>query len=364
MYALEAALTFFSSKGNENCAVRINENGKRVVDVTKLGAQERHIFIERLIKCIESDNLRAGVKLPTVEVRYKNLHVEAECQVVNGKPPLPTLWNALKNMLSYLGKLLVSKAHGTKISIITDASGIIKPGRMTLLLGPPGSGKTSLLKALSGNLINKSLQVRGEVSYNGYKLGEFVPQKTSAYISQHDLHIPETTVRETLDFAARKSSWYVSKIEKEAGLIPDPDVDAYMKAISVEGLKRNLETDYILRILGIDICSDTLVGDAMTRGISGGQKKRLTTGEMMLVHITDATALVSLLQPAPEVFSLFDDLILMSEGKVVYHGPCDQVLDFFEDCEFRCPERKDIAEFLLEVGAFETSCFVFEKLSS
>lgn len=95
-----------------------------------------------------------------------------------------------------------SRSRDVKIGIINDVSGIIKPGRMTLLLGPPGCGKTSLLLALSGNL-NKSLKVAGEVSYNGYKLEEFVAQKTSAYISQHDLHIPEMTVRETLDFSAR-----------------------------------------------------------------------------------------------------------------------------------------------------------------
>uniref|UniRef100_A0A2N9EWU3 ABC transporter family G domain-containing protein n=1 Tax=Fagus sylvatica TaxID=28930 RepID=A0A2N9EWU3_FAGSY len=142
------------------------------------------------------------------------------------------------------------------------------------------------------------------------------------------------------------------------------------KAISVKGLKGTLQTDYILKILGLDICADTLVGDATRRGISSGEKRRLTTGEMivgptkalfmdeitngldssttfqivtcilLLVHITDATALVSLLQPAPETFDLFDDLILMSEGKIMYHGPCDHVLEFFQDCGFRCPERK------------------------
>ncbi|KAI3770585.1 hypothetical protein L6452_01724 [Arctium lappa] len=84
--------------------------GKKVVDVTKLLAPERHMFIEKLIKHIENDNLqllqklrkrtdKVGVQLPTVEVRYKNLRVEAECEVVHGKP-LPTLWNSLQSMLS------------------------------------------------------------------------------------------------------------------------------------------------------------------------------------------------------------------------------------------------------------------------
>ncbi|KAF2312683.1 hypothetical protein GH714_039581 [Hevea brasiliensis] len=369
--------------------------GKKIVNVAKLGAQERHMFIEKLFKHIEHDNLRllqklrkridkVGVQLPAVEVRYRNLSVEAECKVVHGSP-LPTLWNTAKGILSEFVNPPWSKQEA-KISILKDVSGIIKPRRMTLLLGPPGCGKTTLLLALSGKL-SHSLKVTGEISYNGYRLEEFVPQKTSAYISQFDMHIPEITVRETIDFSAQCQGigsradimTEVSRREKQARIVPDPDVDAYMKAVSIEGLKSNLQTDYILKILGLDICADTMVGDAMRRGISGGQKKRLTTGEMIvgptkalfmdeisngldssttfqivsclqhLVHITDATALISLLQPAPETFDLFDDVVLMAEGKIVYHGPRSNICKFFEDCGFRCPERKGVADFLQEV---------------
>lgn len=68
-----------------------------------------------------------------------------------------------------------------------------------------------------------------------------------------------------------------------------------------------------------------------------------------MVHITDGTALIALLQPTPETFDLFDDVILMAEGKIVYHGPRDCVLKFFEDCGLRCPQRKGVADFLQEV---------------
>ncbi|XP_010515840.1 PREDICTED: ABC transporter G family member 37 isoform X2 [Camelina sativa] len=374
----------------------ITENGKRVVDVSKLGATERHLMIEKLIKHIENDNLkllkkirrrvdRVGMELPTIEVRYKSLKVAAECEIVEGKA-LPTLWNTAKRVISELVKLTGAKSHEAKISILNDVNGIIKPGRLTLLLGPPGCGKTTLLKALSGNLEN-NLKFSGEISYNGYRLDEFVPQKTSAYISQYDLHIAEMTVRETVDFSARCQGvgsrtdimMEVSKREKEKGIIPDTEVDAYMKAISVEGLKRSLQTDYILKILGLDICAETLIGDVMRRGISGGQKKRLTTAEMIVgptkalfmdeitngldsstafqivkslqqfAHISSATVLVSLLQPAPESFDLFDDVMLMAKGRIVYHGPRGEVLKFFEDCGFECPERKGVADFLQEV---------------
>jgi len=73
---------------------------------------------------------------------------------------------------------------------------------MTLLLGPPASGKTTLLLALAAKL-DPELKVEGSVTYNGHALDEFVPQRTSSYIRQQDLHLHELTVRETLDFSAR-----------------------------------------------------------------------------------------------------------------------------------------------------------------
>ncbi|KAL6953888.1 hypothetical protein U1Q18_045065 [Sarracenia purpurea var. burkii] len=101
--------------GDENKSAEFE--GKRVMtDVTELSALERHLFIEKMIKNIEKDNLRflqklrdridrVDVKLPTVEVRFKDLYVETECQVVSGKP-LPTLWNSVAN-ISSVGSMYV-----------------------------------------------------------------------------------------------------------------------------------------------------------------------------------------------------------------------------------------------------------------
>ncbi|OEL25422.1 ABC transporter G family member 50, partial [Dichanthelium oligosanthes] len=213
------------------------------------------------------------------------------------------------------------------------------------------------------------LQVTGDISYNGYQLDEFVPEKTAVYINQYDLHIPEMTVRETLDFSSQcqgvgrrpKILKEVSARESVTGIVPDEDIDLYMK------------------IMGLDTCADTMAGDAMIRGISGGQKKRLTTAEMIvgpakayfmdeisngldssttfqiincfqqLTNISEYTMVISLLQPTPEVFDLFDDLILMAEGKIIYHGPRNEALNFFEECGFICPERKGVADFLQEI---------------
>ncbi|CAN6452416.1 unnamed protein product [Victoria cruziana] len=195
------------------------------------------------------------------------------------------------------------------------------------------------------------------------------------------------TVRETLDFSGRCQGvgprydmlTELSRREREAGIKPDPEIDAFMKATAVQGQQTSVVTDYVLKLLGLDICADILVGDEMRRGISGGQKKRVTTGEMLVgpskamfmdeistgldssttfqivkfmrqfVHIMDGTMLISLLQPAPETYDLFDDIILLSEGCIVYQGPREDVLEFFEFMGFKCPERKGVADFLQEV---------------
>lgn len=90
--------------------------------------------------------------------------------------------------------------------------------------------------------------------------------------------------------------------------------------------------------------------DEITNGLDSSTAYQIVACIQQLVHITDSTALISLLQPPPETFDLFDDVILMAEGKIVYHGPRDSIVAFFEDCGFRCPQRKGVADFLQEVS--------------
>ncbi|PWA42502.1 plant PDR ABC transporter associated [Artemisia annua] len=250
---------------------------------------------------------------------------------------------------------------------------------MTLLLGPPGAGKTTLLLALAGKL-DKDLNVSGNITYCGHQLSEFIPQRTCTYISPNNLHTGEMPVRETLNFSGRclgvgpryRLLSEILKKEKEAE-------NSFMNTTTLSGTETNLITDYVLKILGLETCADTIVGDQMRRGISGGEKKRVTTGEMLvgpanvffmdeistgldssttfritkflkqMVHVMDLTMVISLLQPDPETYKLFDDIILMSEGQIVYQGPCENVLEFFELMGFKCPERKGVADFLQEM---------------
>ncbi|KAK4275171.1 hypothetical protein QN277_018300 [Acacia crassicarpa] len=370
---------------------------EKIIDVRKLNRAHRELVVKQALATNDQDNYRllSGIKerldrvqleVPKIEVRYENLNVQADVQI--GTRALPTLINSTRDVLeNILTKLRIFRPERNSLTILNDVSGVIKPKRMTLLLGPPGSGKTSLLLALAGKL-DSNLKKSGSITYNGHELDEFCVQRTSAYISQTDNHIAELTVRETFDFAARcqgASEGFagytkeLSRLEKERKIRPSPPIDAFMKASAIGGKKHSVATDYILKVLGLDICSETIVGNDMLRGVSGGQRKRVTTGEMIVgprktlfmdeistgldssttyqivkctknfVHLMEATVLMALLQPAPETFELFDDLVLLSEGHVVYHGPRDKVLEFFESLGFKLPPRKGVADFLQEV---------------
>ncbi|XP_058730086.1 ABC transporter G family member 34-like [Vicia villosa] len=134
---------------------------------------------------------------------------------------------------------------------------------MTLLLGPPDYGKTTLLLALAGKL-DPDLRASGKITYCGHELNEFVAAKTCAYICQHDIHYGEVTVRETLDFSSRclgvgnryKMLMELSRREREARIKPDPEIDAFMKTTALSGQETNLVTDYVLKMLGLDTCAD------------------------------------------------------------------------------------------------------------
>lgn len=89
--------------------------------------------------------------------------------------------------------------------------------------------------------------------------------------------------------------------------------------------------------------------DEISTGLDSSTTFQIVKCLQQIVHLGEATILMSLLQPAPETFDLFDDIILLSEGQIVYQGPREYVLEFFESCGFRCPERKGTADFLQEV---------------
>lgn len=108
--------------------------------------------------------------------------------------------------------------------------------------------------------------------------------------------------------------------------------------------------------MSLQLAGEMLVGpakalfmDEISTGLDSSTTFQIVRFMRQMVHIMDVTMIISLLQPAPETFELFDDIILLSEGQIVYQGQRENVLEFFESIGFRCPERKGIADFLQEV---------------
>lgn len=264
--------------------------------------------------------------------------------------------------------------------VLKKISGQIKPGRLTLVLSPPGAGKTSFLKCISGKTYgagNSSTETTGDIKYNQRDVKDL--NNLAAWVSytgQDDEHQPLLTVRETMQFAFRcnKEAYYedeyaMNLIRKNGG---EP---AYQR---VQAL-RKIEVDISLALLGLTRCADTYIGDENLKGVSGGERRRVTLGEMLVTgsqimccdeistgldsaatfditsylraaaHALHKTIVVALLQPAPEVIDLFDDIFLLAEGRIIYHGPKDKIRAYFESLGYRKDPNKDLGDFLVEV---------------
>ncbi|XP_020691517.1 ABC transporter G family member 45 isoform X1 [Dendrobium catenatum] len=356
------------------------EGMERMERPSPLTPELNEVFLRRLKETRQS----LGFGDSKVEIRFEGLNVEADAQVGLRTPP--TLLNVTLNTMQELTELLRPSSTNKKpIRILNGLTGVIKPSRMTLILGPPGSGKSTFLRALSKKL-DPAFKISGKVTFNEQELKPSTSEQLCMYVSQHDLHHAEMTVRDTLNFSSHmfgtnKAFEILSGVpgtERASTNKLAPEIDELLEATSC-GEGSNLTTNYILKLLGLEDCANIIVGDEMRRGISGGQKKRVTIGEMLIslarsffmddistgldssttymivkflrqiAHIMDTTMVISLIQPSAETFELFDDIILLCKGQIVYQGRRENILEFFEYMGFKCPDRKNIADFLQEV---------------
>ncbi|RZB70850.1 ABC transporter G family member 11 isoform F [Glycine soja] len=246
-----------------------------------------------------------------------------------------------------------NKKNGSK-SILQRLTGYAKPGQLLAIMGPSGCGKSTLLDTLAGRLGSNTRQA-GEILINGHK--QALSYGTSAYVTQDDTLLTTLTVREAVHYSAQLQ-------------LPD--------TMSKEEKKER--ADFTIREMGLQDAINTRIGGWGCKGISGGQKKRvsicieiLTRPKLLFLdeptsgldsaasyyvmkrivalaqndHI-QRTVIASIHQPSSEVFQLFNNLCLLSSGKTVYFGPASAASEFFASNGFPCPPLMNPSDHLLK----------------
>lgn len=237
--------------------------------------------------------------------------------------------------------------------ILKDVSGIINPG-MNAIMGPTGSGKTSLLDVIAGRKDPKGLKSGQVLVDNAIVTSDL--RLCSAYVVQNDILMGTLTVRENLAFSAnlRLSRKEYSSSDKE------------------------MRVDSVIQELGLKDCADTKIGTMFLRGVSGGEKKRCSIGMELitspsLLYLDEPTTgldantansimellqklskkgktvIFSIHQPRYSIFSQFDHLTLMNKGEIIYAGAADKAITYFEDLGYKCEPFNNPADFFLDV---------------
>ncbi|KAJ2665525.1 ATP-binding cassette transporter snq2 [Coemansia sp. RSA 1199] len=242
--------------------------------------------------------------------------------------------------------------------LLNKMSGVVEAGEMLLVLGRPGSGCSTLLRVL-GNRRKTYRQIDGNVSYGGLTPDEVDKRYRSqvAYCAEEDYHYASLTVRQTLDFAIQCKMPSSSVLEDRAGY-------------KAEFL------DALLDMYGLTGCADTIVGDSEIRGVSGGERKRVSIAEQMAagasVDIWDgstrgldsSTALdyvrslrittdvlhkstiASIYQASDDIYKLFDKVMVIDNGRQLYFGPSNEAVAYFEALGVQKPLRQTSSDFL------------------
>lgn len=246
--------------------------------------------------------------------------------------------------------VMVTLSNGETHNVLEGLTGYAEPGTLTALMGPSGSGKSTLLDALSSRLASNAF-LSGSILLNGHKTK--LSFGTAAYVTQDDNLIGTLTVRETISYSAR---------------LRLPDKMPWSE-------KRTLVERTIIE-MGLQDCADTVIGNWHLRGISGGERRRVSIALEILMRprllfldeptsgldsaaaffVTQTlrclsrdgrTVIASIHQPSSEVFELFDRLYLLSGGKTVYFGEASAAFEFFAQAGFPCPALRNPSDHFL-----------------
>jgi ATP-binding cassette, subfamily G (WHITE), member 2, SNQ2 len=262
------------------------------------------------------------------------------------------------------GKFINRKAFNTSTPLIQGQDGILRAGEMLLVLGRPGSGCSTALRALTASN-HTNVSQSGTISYGGLSPEEIQKNLRGEvlFCDEDDIHFPTLTVAQTLQFALKNKA------------------PTRSKRPSGETRQQFIETvsTVILKMFGMSHVRDTIVGDAFVRGVSGGERKRVTISEALIgsasviawdnstrgldastaldyvrslrimTDLSQRTTMATLYQVSESIFDYFDRIAVIDEGRCIYYGPRDQARKFFYDMGYEAPSRETTADFVTGV---------------
>lgn len=244
--------------------------------------------------------------------------------------------------------------HDQGRTILQGITGMASPGEVLAVLGPSGSGKSTLLNALAGRIHGHALT--GSILANGQKLTRPVLRRTG-FVAQDDVLYPHLTVRETLVFCS---------------LLRLPTTLTMKEKVAA--------AEAVMAELGLCKCANTIIGNAFVRGVSGGERKRVSIAHEMLVNPSvlildeptsglDSTAafrlattlatlakkggktvVASLHQPSSRLFQMLDTVLLLSEGAPLYLGKSTEAVAYFHSVGYSPCFPMNPADFLLDLA--------------
>jgi len=240
--------------------------------------------------------------------------------------------------------------------ILYDISGTVHPGQLMAIMGASGAGKTTFLDILARK--NKRGAVNGDFYVNGEDIPDVDYRNVIGFVDQDDTMLPTLTVHETiLDSALLRLPAEMSRATKER------------------------KVDDVERQLGIYHIRDQIIGseEGSGRGISGGEKRRVgiacelvtspsilfldepTSGLdaynafnvveclVTLVKTYNRTVVFTIHQPRSNIVALFDQLVLLAQGRTVYSGPFSSCQSYFDSIGYSCPPGFNIADYLVDL---------------
>ncbi|KAE8148190.1 P-loop containing nucleoside triphosphate hydrolase protein [Aspergillus avenaceus] len=281
-----------------------------------------------------------------VDIRVKDLSLDVDISPPIWETPPPQIWRRWR------GKATTD----TYKTVLDGVDASLSSGSLTAIIGSSGSGKTSLLNLMAGRMGMTKAHVTGTTTFNGET---DIGSVRSAYVMQEDVLIPTLTVRETLRYSADLR-------------LPPPTTQE----------ERYQIVEQVILELGLKECADTRIGTNTHKGCSGGEKRRTSIGVQMLANPSvlfcdepttglDATSafqivrtlkrlaqegrtvVVSIHAPRSEIWSLFDNVILLARGSVLYSGASSESLPHFERCGHLLPPFVNPAEFLIDLAAID-----------